>query len=213
MRTSDPLSAPVLPRRSFLGRMLVAIGGASLLGLPKRSEAATDGINPYIGEIMLWAGNFAPKSWALCNGQLLSISQNVALYQILGTTYGGNGVTTFALPDLRGRVPIHVGQGPGLANHVLGEKAGEESHLLTVNQLPSHVHTARGSGAAGVSETPAGMVPARNAAQVPQYGPLADTQLAAAAISATGGNQPHLNLQPYLVLNYVIALAGTFPTA
>ena len=206
-------SEHALPRRSFIGRMLVAIGGASLLGLPKRAEAATEGTLPYIGEIMLWAGNFEPRGWAFCNGQLLAISQNQALYMILGTTYGGNGVTTFALPDLRGRVPIHVGQGAGLSSRALGEKGGAESSFLTVSQLPSHVHTARGSSAAGTSATPAGMVPARNAAQIPQYAAVADTQLAASAISNAGGNQPHENRQPFLVVSYVIALQGIFPQA
>src|SRR5215475_4860563 len=105
--------------------------------------------NPFLGEIRMVPFNFAPKGWALCNGQILSIAQNTALFSLLGTTYGGNGVTTFALPDFRGRTPIHFGQGPGLSNRALGQVGGEENHTLIVAELPSHTHTARGSTAAG----------------------------------------------------------------
>ena len=202
---------PALPRRDFLGRMLVALGGASLLGWPKRAEAATQGTEPYLGEIMLWAGSFAPKGWALCNGQILPIAQNQGLFTLLGTTYGGNGVVTFALPDMRGRVPIHFGQGPGLSSRVLGEKGGEESHTLAMNELAAHTHTARGSTAAGTSASPSGMVPARNAAQIPQYGATVNAALSPSAISVTGSSQAHPNLRPYLVLNYVICLQGVYP--
>ena len=207
----SPAPSPALPRRRFLGRMLAAVAGASFLGWPKRAKAVTQGIEPYLGEIMLWAGTFAPRGWALCNGQVLSISQNTALFSLLGTTYGGNGQTTFALPDLRGRTPMHFGQGPGLSARALGEKPGEEAHLLVFAEMPSHTHTARGTTVFGTSASPAGMVPARSAAQIPQFGPTADT-LMAPVIAAAGGGQPHENHQPYLALNYVIALQGVYPS-
>lgn len=201
-----------LPRRRFIGRILAAFAGAAFFGRARRSEAEVQAIEPYLGEIMLFSGNFAPKGWALCNGQLLAINQNQALFSLLGTTYGGNGSTTFALPDLRGRVPIHQGQGPGLSPRVLGERAGAEHHTLAVAEMPAHAHVARASSAAGTAAGPAGMVPARNPAQIPQYGPSADATLAAGAISAAGGSQSHTNMQPVLTLNYVIALQGTFPS-
>lgn len=166
---------------------------------------------PYIGDILLISFNFAPKNWALCNGQLLPINQNQALFSILGTNYGGNGQTNFALPDLRDRVAIHMGQGTGLSNYIIGQRAGEQAHTLTLTELPAHTHVARGSSAIGGSASPAGMVPARNAAQIPQYGATADAIMAPGAISSAGGSQAHLNMQPYLGLNFVIALVGAFP--
>lgn len=204
-------SAPALPRRRFFGRLLAFIAGASLPGLaPRRSEAGA--VEPYIGDIMPIAWNFAPKGWALCNGQLLPINQNQALFSILGTTYGGNGQTTFALPDLRGCVPIHWGQGPGLSNYVLGQRGGELNHTLLATELPSHTHTARGNSGIGGSASPPGAYPARNAAQIPQYGPTADTALGAAAIASMGGSQPHTNTQPYTTINFIICLVGIFPS-
>ena len=160
---------------------------------------------------MLWAGNFAPKGWALCNGQLLPIAQNQALFSLLGTMYGGNGQTTFALPDMRGRTPMHFGQGPGLSARALGERPGEEAHTLVLAEMASHTHTARGTTAFGTSASPAGMVPARSAAQIPQFGATADT-LMAPVIALAGGGQPHENRQPYTALNYVIALQGVYPS-
>ena len=199
-----------LPRRDFLGRILVFLAGAAVFGRERRAEADTQSIEPYIGEIMLFAGNFAPRNWALCNGQLLPINQNQALFSLLGTNFGGNGQTTFALPDLRGRVPIHWGQGPGLTNRVLGERSGEDAHTLQALEMPSHSHVARSSSAAGTSASPSGMYFARSAAQIPQYAGAADTTLGG-AITATGGGQPHANHQPVLALNYVIALVGVYP--
>lgn len=210
MTTPARETSPAIPRRSFLGRLLFFAGSATLLGWPRRSQAQAD--ESYLGEIMLWGGTFAPRGWAFCNGQLLPINQNTALFSILGTTYGGDGFTNFALPDLRGRVPIHFGQGPGLSSRTLGSKGGEESHTLLLTELPSHTHVARGSSATGTSAVPTGMFPARSAAHVPQYGSTVDTSLAPAAIASAGGSQPHFNLQPYLTLNYVICLAGVFPS-
>jgi microcystin-dependent protein len=202
----------VLDRRSFIARVAAAIAGTVLLGRARRSEAATQGIEPYLGEIMLFSGNFAPKGWALCNGQLLAINQNQALFSLLGTTYGGNGQTTFALPDLRDRVPIHQGQGPGLTNRTWGERAGEVSHTLAVLELPAHGHGIRASTAYGTVVNPTGMYPSRNPAAIPEYAATADAPMAASAIGSVGGSQPHENTQPYLGLTYVIALQGSFPS-
>jgi len=208
-RSGAPLA---LPRRRFLGRILAAFAGVALLARGRRAEAAPQSIEPYLGEIMLFAGNFPPRGWAFCNGQLLPINQNQALFSLLGTNYGGNGQTNFALPDLRDRVPIHHGQGPGLSSRVLGERAGEAAHTLLLTELPAHSHVARVSSAVGGAVDPGGMFPARNAAQIPQYGGNADTPMAAAAVSNVGGNQPHDNTQPVLALRFVIALQGVFPS-
>lgn len=211
--TPTPASAPkaALPRRRFLGRMLALLVGAALPWRPRRSEAEVQGFAPYLGEIKLFACNFAPDNWALCAGQLLPINQNQALFSILGTQYGGNGQTSFALPDLRGCVAIHQGQGPGLSQYSVGQRSGEESHTLQLSELAAHTHVARASSAVGGSVSPSGQVPARNAAQIPQYGASANTVMAAGAISSVGGSQPHGNMQPFLTLNYCIALQGTFP--
>lgn len=200
-----------LPRRRFLGRMLALLAGAALPWHPRRAEAEGQGLNQYLAEIKLFACNFAPRGWALCQGQLLPINQNQALFSILGTQYGGNGQTTFALPDLRSRVAIHQGQGPGLSPYLVGQQSGEETHTLTLAELPAHTHVARASSAVGGSVGPSGQVPARNAAQVPQYGASANTIMAPGAISSVGESQPHGNMQPYLALNYCIALQGVFP--
>jgi len=168
--------------------------------------------NPYVGEIRLFAGTFAPLGWELCQGQLLSIAQNDVLFALIGTTYGGDGQNTFALPDMRGRVPVHQGTGPGLSTRVIGQQGGSERVTLTAGQLPAHSHplsatTATASSAAG----PSGGVLATSS--VALYGTGAPASpLAAAAITAAGGNQPHENMAPYLGLNYIISLFGIFPS-
>src|SRR4051812_2305261 len=170
---------------------------------------------PFIGEIKLFAGNFAPRGYALCNGQLLAISQNTALFSILGTTYGGNGVTTFALPDLRGRVPMHAGQGPGLSSRSLGETGGAESETLLVGQMPAHNHLAfpnnRNANVANPVDSVPGKAPDpgffyRNSVD-PAGGPMD-----AGFIGSAGGSQPHDNMQPFLAINYIIALEGIYPS-
>jgi len=169
---------------------------------------------PFLGEIMIFAGNFAPRGWALCDGQILPISQNTALFSILGTTYGGNGQTTFALPDLRGRAPIHAGQGPGLSNYTLGQNGGQEAHTLLTNEMPAHSHPLAARNAAGTMTNAAGNVPANEATgQTAVYSDQPpDTSMSAAAIGVAGGGQPHNNLQPFLTLDFCIALQGVFPS-
>jgi microcystin-dependent protein len=163
---------------------------------------------PYLGEIMMFAGNFAPTGWALCNGQTMNISQNAALFALLGTTYGGNGTSTFALPDLRSRVPMHVGPG-----NVQGEMAGSQTVQLAVNNLPGHSHQALCTKNEGASPDPAGMVWASTGASR-RYDAPSGTALAATAISNAGNAEPtpHNNLQPLLAVNFCIALVGIFPT-
>ncbi len=167
-----------------------------------------------IGEIRLFAGNFAPRSWAFCNGQLLSIAQNTALFSILGTTYGGDGRTTFALPDLRGRVPLHPGVGPGLASYTLGQKAGVENVTLTQNQLPSHNHAVNAVAEGGNQAAPTGNLPAvESTGTAKNYSNAATTgQMNSGMIGNTGGSQPFSVVQPYTCLNYIIALQGIFPS-
>ncbi|MFO0747720.1 MAG: tail fiber protein [Myxococcota bacterium] len=164
---------------------------------------------PFIGQIIATGFNFAPRGYANCDGQLLSIQQNTALFSLLGTTYGGNGVTTFGLPDLRGRVPIHQGQGPGLSPRVIGEVGGEENHVLSLGELPTHTHVVNASSGGATSTSPTGNVLAGGAAYSENG---ADTTLAPQSISTTGSNQGHNNLQPFLVVNYCIALNGIFPS-
>lgn len=168
---------------------------------------------PFIGEIKLVGFNFAPRGWALCNGQLLPIAQNTALFSLLGTTYGGNGQTTFALPDLRGRVPIHMGQGPGLSSRNIGESSGTENVTLGVSQMPSHTHTARGNTGLANKQSPVGAVnavePTGQTATYSNAAPNADMN--PGAIASTGGSQPHPNMQPFLAVNFVIALEGIYP--
>jgi microcystin-dependent protein len=164
---------------------------------------------PFIGEIRLFGFNFAPKGWAFCQGQLLPINQNQALFSILGTTYGGNGQTTFALPDLRGRTAIHFGTGAGLPSFTLGQTGGEENHTLLSGEMPSHLHTASGSESAGDSASPSGNYWATGNQM---YASTSDNIMSASAIGLSGGSQAHNNLQPYLGLNCSIALVGIFPS-
>jgi microcystin-dependent protein len=204
-------SQPSVPRRRFLGRALAAVTAGTWIGRVRLAEGAEMGTISYIGEIRMFAGNFAPAGWAFCNGQLLSIAENDALFSLIGTTYGGDGQVTFALPDLRSRAPVHFGTGQTGTTWTLGESAGTEEVTLTVNQIPAHTHAPGASGSGG-SDSPAGGVPARNAAGVPQYGTTANASLAAGALLPVGGSQPHNNMQPYLGINFIISLFGIFPT-
>jgi microcystin-dependent protein len=162
--------------------------------------------DPYIGEIKLSSFNFPPRGWAFCNGQTLPINQNQALFSILGTQYGGDGVTTFKLPDLRARMPIHQGQG-----FIVGNAGGEAAHTLTVNEMPAHTHPAQGrTEASSPGTSPANAVWAANA--TPAYARTPDAAMASGAVTNAGGSQPHENRPPYLVLNFLIALTGVFPS-
>lgn len=171
---------------------------------------------PFIGEVIMFAGNFAPRGWAFCAGQLLSIAQNTALFSILGTTYGGNGQTTFALPDLRGRVPVGTGQGPGLTSITLGEMSGTETVTLLTTQMPAHTHTATGSikaSTAAANDTlPTGNYPSDGGA----YQSASDTNMNASGLNITvgisGNSQPVPIRNPYLGMNYIIAIEGIFPS-
>ena len=167
---------------------------------------------PFVGEIRMFAGNFAPRGWAFCDGQLLAVTQNEALFSLLGTIYGGDGRTTFGLPDMRGRIPIHAGSGPGLTNRRLGVKFGPEKVTLTVNQLPSHTHPMRASTGVGNSNDPHNKV-LSNSPSVDLYIEDPPTSaMAATAITSVGGSQTHNNMAPFLGINFIIALVGIFPS-
>jgi len=160
---------------------------------------------PFLSEIKIVSFSFAPKGWALCNGQFLPINQNQALFSLLGTTYGGNGQTTFALPNLQGRVPIHM-----VGGHVLGEGGGEQAHTLSVSQVPQHIHVFNGTTANADSPVPAGnLLGTANNLYTP---PANLTSLDPSTVTSVGGSQAHLNMQPFLVLNFCIALQGIFPS-
>jgi microcystin-dependent protein len=171
---------------------------------------------PYLGEIRLFAGNFAPKYNAQCNGQIMSIAQNTALFSLLGTYYGGNGTTTFGLPDFRGRLPVGMGQGPGLSNYTIGEQTGTETVNLTLQQIPLHTHYALAGTTSANNASPTGLVPAVSpitgyyVADANRTGnPIA---FASNAVQMAGGSQPHTNLMPSLALTFIIALQGVFPS-
>ncbi|HEX6384977.1 MAG TPA: tail fiber protein [Anaerolineae bacterium] len=162
---------------------------------------------PFLAEIRMVSFNFAPRGWAFCDGQLLSISQNQALFSLLGTTYGGDGRTTFALPDLRGRVPVHVSN-----SHAQGQKGGEESHTLTVQEMAQHTHPLQGSSSDADTPVPGGNVLAASAA-ADIYNQASNVQnMSAGAVASVGGGQSHNNMQPYLAVNFCIALQGIFPS-
>jgi microcystin-dependent protein len=171
----------------------------------------------YLGEIRMFAGTFAPSGWALCNGQLLSISQNSALFSILGTSFGGDGVSTFGLPNLQSRVPIHQGQGQGLSPYTVGQTGGSEQVTLLTNQMPTHTHTVNASNTSASASTASGNLPAtveppRGQDTSKIYGTSAATTMAANMIGAAGGSQPHANIQPYQCVTFIIALQGIYPS-
>jgi microcystin-dependent protein len=167
---------------------------------------------PFIGQVIPVPYNFAPQGWAFCNGQLLSIAQNTALFSLLGTSFGGDGRSTFGLPNLEGSVAIDAGQGPGLSPYNLGETGGSDSVTLTLNQLASHSHGALAFGRGGDNNSPAGADWAKPASDTPYGTSSPPGAMTAGATSSVGNNQPHENRQPYLVLNYIIALQGVYPS-
>jgi len=165
--------------------------------------------DPFIGELKLVSFNFPPKGWALCNGQLMPINQNQALFSLLGTTYGGDGLRTFSLPDLQGRAPLHQGSGV-----VLGQKAGTEAVTLNSGQLPMHTHTLTASADIANASVPGGALPAaKPRGGMNRYAPVGnDTVMGASSLTSIGGSQPHQNMQPYTVLIWIISLQGIFPS-
>jgi len=167
--------------------------------------------NPFIGEIRMFGGNFAPANWAFCNGQLIAISQNDTLFTLIGTTYGGDGVNTFALPNLQGRVPMHQGTS-GAGNHVLGELAGSESVTLTTNQYPAHSHSFTASSGAGALPAPGSNVLAASPTLAAFTTQAPNVSLNPAALTPSGGSQPHDNMQPFLCVSFIISLFGIFPS-
>lgn len=166
----------------------------------------------FIGEIRLFGFSFAPRGWANCNGQSMNIQQNTALYSLIGTTYGGDGKTTFNLPNLQGRVPINYGQGPGLTNRNIGLATGTEVETLDINHMPAHNHSLRGSSDGASSASPLSNVPATdNNQNVYLPTPASQTAMNLSSIVMAGGGQPHTNMMPYLAVNFCIALMGYFP--
>jgi microcystin-dependent protein len=163
-------------------------------------------VQPFLGEIRIFTGSFAPAGWALCNGQTLSISQNQALFSLLGTTYGGDGRTTFALPNLQGRTPFHSGGG-----FALGQSGGEDAHILSVGEMPGHSHTPIASGDPADNASPVNSFWANSGIST-YYSSTPNVSMAPEALADAGGNQPHQNLPPYLVLQFIIATAGIFPS-
>ncbi len=177
--------------------------------------------SPYIGEIKMFAGTFAPRGYVFCNGSLLSIAAYTALFALLGTTYGGNGQTTFAVPDLRGRLPLHQGQGAGLSNRVIGEAAGSETVTLNATQIPVHNHALAATTNAGTSPSPSASVvlarPVDSLATpvlytVPGTQTITQQAMASTAIAAAGSSQPHTNMMPTQAINFIIAVEGIFPS-
>jgi microcystin-dependent protein len=170
--------------------------------------------DPFVAEIRIFPFNFAPKGWAWCNGQLLPLSQNTALFSLLGTTYGGDGKSTFALPDLEGRAPMHPGQGPGLSLHDLGETGGSETVTLLASEMPAHTHALRANATIGDNNAPGSGVSLARSNNASAYQTNTSQNLAMMAsqtISPAGGDQPHNNMQPYLTFYFNIALQGVFP--
>ena len=170
--------------------------------------------NPYVGEIKMFAGNFAPRAYAFCDGQLLAVSQNDALFSLFGTIYGGDGRNSFGLPDLRGRIPLHQGQGPGLSSRRLGSKAGNEDVTLTTNQMPSHNHAYHAADAPSAdAATPGGhFLQGSPSVNVFAEGSSAIETFASGTISNEGGSRSHSNLQPTLCINFIVALFGVYPS-
>lgn len=169
-------------------------------------------MDPFLGEIRIFTGNFPPKGWAFCNGQLMSISQNTALFSLLGTFYGGDGKSTFALPNLQGSVPLGQGQGPGLTDRVLGETGGAATVTLLTTEMPAHTHTVNAVAEPGDGTSPSNDLWAASVLRDRQYATGSPTAtMSPTAINVAGGSQPHNNMQPYLGLNFIIALQGVFP--
>lgn len=177
------------------------------------SKTQAQATEPFLGQIAFVAFNFAPRGWAECNGQILPIAQNQALFSLIGTTYGGDGMTTFALPDMRGRVLISEGTGPGLSPYIQGQTGGVESVTLTSNQMPMHSHSVQAVSTEGNQNTPTGNLLADTKTLDKEYSDaISDTTMSTRMIGVSGGNQPHQNVQPYITLKCIIAIQGVFPS-
>lgn len=194
--------------KNSIRRVVAALAAMFYMVLPGGSWA--DGVNPFVGEIMWVPYNFAPRGWATCDGQLLPISQNTALFSLLGTQYGGNGTTNFALPDMRGRVLINAGQGAGLSDYAQGQSGGEESVTLLPSEMPAHSHAIQATTSGADKTSPVDNVLGQ-AESGNLYGPSGTTTMASGALALQGGGQPHNNMMPYTTLNCIIALQGIFP--
>lgn len=212
-------SSSLSTRRSWLQRVHgwlrpAALAPAAPAFAPRRAPYQVNGTSPYIGEIGIFCGNFAPAGWAFCDGRLLAISDYDALFQLIGTTYGGDGQTNFALPNLSGRAPMHTGAGTGLSPRSIGETGGEETVTLTTQQMPTHTHQPGVSTNPGTTASPQNAFPADGGNGSAQYTPDAASLLKQPAqfLGAVGGSQPHENMQPYLTVNYIISLYGIFPS-
>ncbi len=195
-----------------LTEMILGAALFILLGIPSPSLAAAE---PFVGEIMMFGGNFCPRGWANADGQLLQVNQNDALFSLLGTMYGGDGRTTFGLPDLRGRVPLHVGQGPGLTNRRQGSRGGKENHALNIAEMPKHQHALNASNGKGSQTVPTGNLLAHESRKSPIYDIASNrglTPMNKAAIEAVGKSQPHNNMQPFLGIRFCVALQGVYPS-
>jgi len=168
--------------------------------------------DPYVGEIRMFGGNFAPAGWAFCQGQQMPISENDVLFQLIGTTYGGDGEETFNLPNLQGRLPMHMGTGSSGTTYQMGEAAGVEQVTLTTQQMPIHTHAALGAAVTGDQTSADGALPANSVTITPYLNTAPDSPFNANAVSPIGGSQPHDNMQPYLCVNFIISLYGIFPT-
>ena len=205
------MSTPPIQRRHFLARMLGALTGGAWLGAGGFVDQAQAGIEgqPFLSEIRMFAGDFEPYGWRFCDGRLLNIADYEPLWFLLGTTYGGDGQTTFALPDLRGRLPFHPA-----STFSLGEWRGSEAATINSGQLPAHSHNMQGTTGLGTSSDPTGRVPAKNALGAPHYAALGgDTSLAPTTLVPNGGSQPHNNMMPSLCVNFIICIeGGIFPS-
>jgi microcystin-dependent protein len=190
-------------------RYLILLSTMAFFILSPRASAQAE--QPFVGEIAIVGFNFEPNGWAFCDGRLMAISQDDALFALIGTTYGGDGQTTFALPDLRGRVPIHQGSN-GFGSFVMGQTGGEETVTLTINQIPIHEHTISGQSGLGSTAIPTGGVWASQSQLNVYSSASADTPMNPASISTAGGSQPHDNRSPFLTVNYIISLFGIFPS-
>lgn len=195
-----------VPRRSFVARLLALVAGAGALLRPRGASAAPAADDAFVGEIKLFAGDFAPAGWAFCEGQLLNPNSYNSLFSLIGTSFGGDGNTTFALPDLRGRAPMHYGNAYPFAS--LG---GAETVALLADQVPIHTHAAMGSSALATSDLPAGRAAAKSAGGSPLYASTPDVSLNSAAMTTAGGSAAHPNMQPWIALNFIIALDGVYP--